>query len=402
MRTLVWLTNSFRLNSRLTAGLSAECTFLYYSPFYFAGARERQMYQDCTQQNLELFYSSLNTFAAELKAKCSADLHIFKVSDPIAHLGSLIEKHGYTNLVIDRPLFAMWKTVSMEALADLPVDITIVDSALIDDSCEKMTAKSRWMSHVKSVDTYVPYVFSSQVKAFNIGDDGASYPEVVKIPEAIDLEKLLQRAFKIAPTYIDTRDRHDGQTRLSTALHNGVLDPRDVFYKMAKYFKTNGISLDANEGAGAAMLRQFAFRDIAIIRVRRAGLTLESTDLEIAKALLPTASFDNLLEQKPGGLVTFEKIKAGKTGVREIDVILRDFLKTSIMPNRARMVFASLVFYNSPTGVDALSTLLKTFDLLGIDGQSPNNMVGVCGSLELSYGKVLKMNPDTAFKKLYG
>lgn len=402
MRTLVWLTNSFRLNSRLTASLKGECTFLYYSPFYFAGARERQMYKDCSKTNLELFYASLNTFAAELKAECGANLHIFKVADPIVHLAGLIAKHQYTHLVIDRPLFALWTSLSMASLASLPVDISVVDSALIDTDCQKMTAKSRWMTHVKNVDAYVPYTFSAKIQAFNIGDDGASYPEVTTIHESIDIRKLLDRAFKIAPSYIDTRDRHDGQTRLSTALHNGVLDPRDVFFKMAKYFKANGISLDANEGAGASMLRQFAFRDIAIIRVRRADLTLESSDLEIAKALLPTASFDNLIQQKPGGTVTFEKIKAGKTGVREIDVLLRDFLKTGIMPNRARMVFASLVFYNSPTGVDALSTLLKTFDLIGIDGQSPNNMVGVCGSLELSYGKVLKMNPDTAFKKLYG
>ena len=67
MRTLVWLTNSFRLNSRLTASLKGECTFLYYSPFYFAGARERQMYKDCSKTNLELFYASLNTFAEHVR-----------------------------------------------------------------------------------------------------------------------------------------------------------------------------------------------------------------------------------------------------------------------------------------------------------------------------------------------
>lgn len=359
------------------------------------------MYKSCSTQNLELFYSSLNTFAAELKAKCSANLHIFKVADPISHIRVLAENHGYTNLVIDRPLFALWKSLSAESMTDLPVNITVIDSALIDADCEKMTAKSRWMSHVKSVDAYVPHMFSDKIQAFNIADEGASYPAVTKIPEAIDVQKLIQRAFKVALTYIDTRDRHDGQTGLSTALHNGVVDARDVFFKMAAYFKSVGISLDANEGAGAAMLRQFAFREIAIIRVRRAGLTLESTNLEIAKALLPAASYENLLLQKPGGSVTFEKIKAGKTGVHEIDVLLRNFLKTGIMPNRARMLFASMVFYNSATGEQALDTLLKTFNLLGIDGQSPNNMVGVCGSLELSYGKVLKMNPDVAFKKLF-
>lgn len=181
MRTLVWLTNSFRLNSRLTASLEGECTFLYYSPFYFAGTRERQMYKDCSKTNLELFYSSLDMFAAGLKAECGADLHIFKVADPIAHLSGLIAKHQYTHLVIDRPLFALWSSLSMASLVGLPVDIDVIDSALIDANCQKMTAKSRWMSHIKNVDAYVPYTFSAKIKAYNIGDDGASYPEVTAI-----------------------------------------------------------------------------------------------------------------------------------------------------------------------------------------------------------------------------
>ena len=37
MRTLVWITNAFRLDSRLTASLEGEVTFVFYSPYYFAG-----------------------------------------------------------------------------------------------------------------------------------------------------------------------------------------------------------------------------------------------------------------------------------------------------------------------------------------------------------------------------
>jgi deoxyribodipyrimidine photolyase len=149
------------------------------------------------------------------------------------------------------------------------------------------------------------------------------------------------------------------------------------------------------------MLRQLAFREIAIIRTRRANLTLEDSPLTFAKALMPTASYENLVAQKPNGSVTFEMIKSGRTGVHAIDTLLKPFLKSGIMPNRARMLFASLVFYNSKTGVDALNTLIDTFDLIGLDGQSPNNYTQVLGALELSYGKVLQMNIDTAFKKLY-
>lgn len=402
MRTLVWITNSFRLNSRLMSTLSGECSFVYFSPYYFAGEREREMYKSCSQVNLDAFYSSINEFSSALESAYGAKLNIFRVQDPIKIIAELTAEYKYEKLVIDRPLFAMWHALNRDALAGLPLDIEVIDSALIDHECDKMTAKSRWMRHVRDINSYKPYVASASIIALNINKFSVPYPTPAVKPAAIDIHKVIERALKVAMTYGETRDRHDGQTGLSTALHNGVIDPRDVFFTMAKLFKSAGVSLDFNEGAGAALLRQFAFRDIAIIRARRANLTLESTELEIAEALLPSASFQNLLEQKPGGSVTFEKIKAGKTGVREIDVLLRDFLKTGIMPNRARMLFASLVFYNSRTGVDALTTLLKTFDCLGIDGQSPNNMIGVCGSLELSYGKVLKMNVDTAFKKLFG
>jgi deoxyribodipyrimidine photolyase len=180
------------------------------------------------------------------------------------------------------------------------------------------------------------------------------------------------------------------------------LDPRTVFFTIAKDLKKSGASLDLNEGPAASMLRQFAFREISIIRARNSGLCLQDDALLWAKELMPSASYENLIQQKPGGSVTFEMIKAGSTGVRELDILLKPFLKSGIMPNRARMLFASLVFYNSKTGIDALRTLVDTFDLLGTDGQSPNNMISVLGALELNYGKVLKMNIDTAFKKLYG
>ena len=59
MKTLVWITNSFRQDSRLTSKLSGECTFAFYSPYYFAGKREQQIYKKCSQANLDAFYHSL-------------------------------------------------------------------------------------------------------------------------------------------------------------------------------------------------------------------------------------------------------------------------------------------------------------------------------------------------------
>lgn len=397
MKTLVWITNSFRLNSRLTASLEGEVTFVYYSPYYFAGKRERELYKRCSQANLDAFYQSLHLFNFDLEAETGCCLHVFKETDPIAHINKLIAEHDYDEVIIDQPLFGLWHSLKYE---NIERPVSIIDSALIDDECLKLTAKSRWMSHVKQLDSYKPYRFSRTVTPYNLAKTGRTYPKPT--PNALlDAQAALKRARKMAPTYHVTRDRHDGQTQLSTILHNGMLDPRDVFFTLAKDFQKAGANLAVNEGSAAGMLRQLAFREIAIIRTRRANLTLEDDPLTWAKALMPAASYDNLVSQKPGGSVTFELVKAGKTGVHALDVLLKPFLKTGIMPNRGRMLFASLIFYNSKTGVDALNTLIDTFDLLGLDGQSPNNYTQVCGALELSYGKVLQMNIDTAFKKLY-
>lgn len=397
MRTLVWITNSFRLDSRLTAHLKGEVTFVYYSPYYFAGKREREMYKRCSQANLDAFYQSLHQFDFELQER-GFRLHVFKEADPIAHINRLVERYGYDEVIVDMPLFGMWHTVDVEQIS---VPHSFIDSALVDDECFKMTAKSRWMTHVKSLDSYKPYKFSKSTTPYNLGDTGCTYLAPSEITPLLDPVAAMKRARKMAPTYHVTRDRHDGQTQLSTILHNGMLDPRDVFFTLAKDFQKAGANLTLNEGSAAGMLRQLAFREIAIIRARRAQLTLEDDPLVWAKELMPSASYENLVTQKPGGNVTFDMVRVGKTGVHAIDVLLKPFLKSGIMPNRARMLYASLIFYNSPTGVAALNTLIDTFDLLGLDGQSPNNYTQVLGALELSYGKVLKMNIDTAMDKLY-
>lgn len=397
MRTLVWITNAFRLDSRLTASLEGEVTFVFYSPYYFAGERERAMYKRCSQANLDAFYESLHAFDFELQAEHDCRLHVYKEADPIAHINKLVTEHGYDEVVIDMPLFGMYHTVDCSKIS---VPHSFVDSALVDDTCFKMTAKSRWMTHVKSIVSFKPFKFSRTVTPYNLPATGCSYPKPTVNP-LLDREAAMKRARKMAPTYHVTRDRHDGQTQLSTILHNGRLDPRTVFFTLAKDFQKAGANLTLNEGSAAGMLRQLAFREIAIIRARRDNLTLEDDPLVWAEKLMPKASYENLVAQKPGGKVTFDMVQAGKTGVHAIDVLLRPFLKSGIMPNRARMLYASLIFYNSPTGIDALNTLIDTFDIIGLDGQSPNNYTQVLGALELSYGKVLKMNIDTAMDKLY-
>lgn len=387
------MTHSFRIDSRLTSKLSGPCTFVYYSPYYFADDRERKILKTTSESNLNAFYFSLNEFQKELQEKGSY-LYVYKKSDPIEHINQLAKEYGYTHLIIDQPLFAMWKTID---LLNLSIPYTFIDSDLIDDECFKMTAKSRWMSHAKKISTEKLYTWNSEIKHLGIPKpniDLYPYPEP-PINYLLDVKSILDRAFDIAPTYGETRDRHNGQTQLSTLFQNGMLDPHNVFFQIAKMFFESGSDFSKNEGAHAAMLRQFAFREMTLIQARRSNLTMENSPLEWAKEFLTSSSLSNLLERKNSdSKLTFEKIKTANTGDELIDKILKESNKVSVMPNRARMFFAGWLFYNSPSGKDALNWLIDTFDLLFIDGQCPTNYIQSTSSMNMQYGKVMLLNRD--------
>ena len=398
MRTLVWITNSFRIDSRLTSSLSGECTFVYYSPFYFAGERERKIYENCSAENLAAFYQSINDFDQDLRKK-GTSLWIFKEKDPIEHINYLCDQWKFDRVVIDQPLFSMWHTID---LLQLNRPWSYVDSVLIDDTCRNMTAKSRWMSHVKKIVSYQPYRWNSEIQPFYIPEKTESYPKIRCKSKLMDVDYLLTRAKSTALTYGQTRDHHDGQTHVSTALHNGVIDPHNLFYEVTRLFQEAGANMSINEGAHASMLRQFAFRELNIIKTRQRGLTLENDPIEWAHALMTKSNYDHLTsaQPKPESELTFERIKTASTGIRELDTILRHFLTTGHMPNRARMYFAGKVFYESQSGIQALRLLIDTFDLLGLDGQSPNNYMQCCSSMTLQYGRIMLLNAQRTFELL--
>jgi hypothetical protein len=387
-KTLIWMTHSFRLDSRLTSKLSGPCTFVYYSPYYFAGSREKSILGTCSKQNLDAFYESLDTFGKQLNTKQNR-LNVFKQPNPIEHINFLIEKYGFTRVVIDLPLFGMWKTTDP---MEINAPYELVDSDLIDDECFKMTAKSRWMTHVKKIETEKLYWFNDSITKFSIDEPIESYP-IYKSNKLIDGPSVLQRALDIRKNYKETRDKHNGQTRLSTSFQNGVLDSHNVFFQIAFQFKIEGADFTINEGAHAAMLRQFAFREMTIIQARRANLTMESPIIEWAKAFLTPTSYDNLINQvNSESILTFHQILTATTGDALVDKILKESYHVGVMPNRARMFFAGWLFYNAPSGLDALNWLLGTFDLFLLDGQCPTNYVQSVSAMNMQYGKVMLLN----------
>jgi len=387
-KTLVWLTHSFRMDSRLTTSLSGPCTFVYYSPFYFAGEREREILRNCSKENLEAFYQSLDYIKTDLSIK-GHNLMVFKNSNPIEHINYLIDKYKFTRVVIDLPLFGMWKSTDP---MEIKVPFVLVDSDLIDDESPRMTAKSRWMSHTRKIHDIKWHKWNSDIENFDIQEDTQTYPKF-KTNYLVNPHMAFVRALGIAPTYGQTRDRHDGQTRLSTAFQNGTLDPHNTFYQIAKEFYHGGADFNKNEGAHASMLRQFAFREMTIIQVRRSNLTMENDVWEWAKAFMTEKSLSNLANHvNLESTLTFDQIRQANTGDELVDRILQESYTVGVMPNRARMFYAGWLFYNAPTGITALSWLIDTFDLLLLDGQCPTNYSQCTSALNLQYGRVMLLN----------
>jgi deoxyribodipyrimidine photolyase len=387
-KTLVWLTHSFRLDSRLMSTLTGPCVFIYYSPYYFAGDREVNILKSCSKQNLDAFYESLDSIKTQLADK-GHTLLISKTKDPVSHINNIIDTYNFTDVVIDTPQFSMWKSINIDLIS---TDVTFIDSDLIDDKCVNLTAKARWMSHIKQIDSFVPHAWNESIVQYSISESTSTYPKY-KSNNLINAKSVLTRAKAISRTYYETRDAHFGQTRLSTAFQNGTIDPRNTFYTIAKQFQAKGADFTKNEGAHAAMLRQFGFREMATIKGRRSNLTMEDSHEVWAKYALTEKSYENLIAKtNPTSTLTFDNIKAANTGDELIDQILRESYITGVMPNRARMFFGGWMFYNASTGMEALKMIIATFDLLLIDGQCPTNYSQSVSCMNLQYGRVMLLN----------
>ena len=141
------------------------------------------------------------------------------------------------------------------------------------------------------------------------------------------------------------------------------------------------------------MLRQFAFREMTIIQARRANLTMENHPMEWAQQFITATSLQNLKDRtNPDSTLTFEQIRNANTSDTLINTILSESFQVGVMPNRARMFFAGWMFYNAPTGQQALEWLIDTFDLLLLDGQCPTNYTQCTSAMNMQYGKVMLLN----------
>ncbi len=392
-KTLVWITHSFRLDSRLTSNLKGKCSFVYYSPYYFANENERQILNNCSQENLDWFYYSINVFSKSLRSS----FQIYKESSPIDHINKLCKDYGYTKLIIDKPLFSMWQSINLD---DLQIPYEYINSDLIQVDCRFKTAKHRWMDHVKRLDDK-KYKWNSEIEPIELKPSGKSYPQINYEQFGNTVQEILTNGSRIRATYGQTRDNHNGQTRLSTLLQNGLIDPHNIFYVYANAFYNEGADLSKNEGNVAAMLRQFTFRELTLMKVDATGLTMESSVTEWSEKLLNEKSLSNLhMQENLQSTLTFDKIKTANTGIPRLDKVLKHTIDKGVMPNRARMWFAGKLFYEAPTGQLALEWCIKFFNEVTVDGQCPTNYAQCCDCMNLQYGRVMLLNEDRVMSLL--
>jgi hypothetical protein len=111
------------------------------------------------------------------------------------------------------------------------------------------------MSHVKLNSSEKIYKWNPKIEHRGIPTPNVdTYPVPHRISHFLDKDSVVSRALEIAPTYGQTRDRHDGQTQLSTLMHNGMVDPHNLFFEIARQFEKSGADLSVNEGLHASSI----------------------------------------------------------------------------------------------------------------------------------------------------
>jgi deoxyribodipyrimidine photolyase len=155
-----------------------------------------------------------------------------------------------------------------------------------------------------------------------------------------------------------------------------------------------------NEGDIAAMLRQFAFREMTIIKTRERGMNMENTIDEWINVFIDPKSLANLKSRvNEASTMTYDKLITAKTGIPFLDKVIGYSLHKGVMPNRARMWFAGKIFYEAPSGIDAINWLIRFFNEVTLDGQCPTTYTQCCDAMGLQYGKVMLLN-ETRVKML--
>lgn len=387
---LIILNHTLRINSRIFREAlknHESVTVVYVSPWYNKSNEKRII----NSGDQSFFRGCLSYFSKELEEKLSIPLYLLKSKNPSQAIDKMLSTHKFDNVFYDLPLFGN-NTLSISK------EMIVIDSDTYDPSCEKMTAKSRWVywSKNRSKNT----ACDPEIKACNhlkldlpvYKYDNLDHLEIKK-----EINSVLSRLEVIIPKYHKTRNHKEGSTKLSKYLHHGIIDAAEI---IAGLFNILPEFLD-NTHPVVPLLRQLAFREICIRKSRIKNLSMEISIDDWAKTLLDQKSYQNLINEFPGKF-TRDQFLRGKTGILALDNEIKRLKEEKWMPNRIRMWVSSQCYYGLGGGINSLETLIDLFNMYSDDGQSPNNYVCCVEAMRLQYGKVMNYNFERTFKLVSG
>jgi hypothetical protein len=363
-------------------------SIVYVSNWYYDN-RAKLLYKN---NNNSFHNEAINYLSFKLNKKYNADLFVLKTKNPQKEIESFCKENNVDHVLYDLPLFND-KIIFSENVKVLEIDS---DSYIPD--CTKMTAKSRWMfwernklskDQVFTKEKDIKF-FKGPGETFKCDTDLANQTRVKTQNVLLRLKDKLQE-------YCTLRNTREGSTKLSAFLHHGIIDARELTHTILALSGPLG-----KRNKYIPVLRQLAFREIAITKVRNKKISLFDNAEKLSELLLDKGSKDNLANNQFKAEFTKDQLLSGNTGFKELDNEIKLCIQNRWMPNRARMWFAGECYWGLGGGLKSLEALIIFFNTYCDDAQSPNNIISCVECMRLQYGKVMKYNKERTFKLLSG
>ena len=391
-KCLIVLDHSFRLNSLLMklAFSSYENVSIVYPSSWYYDNKALKLY---SSSNTNLFNESLNYLSYKLYKKYKAKLFVLKSKRPLDDIEDFCIENSIDTILYDLPLFSNKLKFSGR------VQVIEVDSDSYIPDCTKRTAKSRWMFWDRNrISEKHVSINSLETKFYDsVGDE-----HKINIKQALQTKEKIRnrmlRLRRVLDSYKSNRNAREGSSNISAYLHHGMIDARDLTHLV---LTIAGKEIQ-KENNYVPFLRQLAFREISIKKIRDLKISLYDSSFDIANKILDKASIDNLKCNEFDPVFTKEQLFSGNTGFEKLDREVKLCIKNRWMPNRARMWFAGECYWGLGGGFKSLSTLIDFFNLNCDDAQSPNNIISCTECMRLKYGKVMKYNEKRTFRLLEG
>ena len=394
MKSLVWLTHSFRTQSKIFArGCSCnEVSFVYYSPYYY-DQDYAMMYKKTSIEQEYWYRYSISSFKLILE-QCGLDLFIFTEEDPIAHINRLVEKHGYDKILIDKPLFNFPNTIDVRKIK---CKVEFIDSDIYDENCKSLDPKERvqyWLeNHQEYINKVSPVFAASNYKLL---DDPYLLLDENAVLSLIEEDRTADYFIHTMMNYYKTHDKIDGTFNISGHLQHGQVDGGTLILQILLASLYDRL---AKKKWHLKPLEQFAKREIAIIKARSSGLQPYDDVVEWSEILLDTSSHFHLTEVEYRQEFSREEVLNAKTGDKDLDKVLEMGRSKNWLPYPLRKWLALEIYIGMGGGPSAMETLLDYFHYFFMDGQSPSTVVNCIEILNLKDGELETIDKDKIFNQ---